>query len=41
MTKELTTLARKNIEKKLFAEKEGLHNPNAYTKEYRREAYEE
>jgi hypothetical protein len=39
MEKELTTAARKNIEKKLFEEKEGTYKPNGYTKEFRRECY--
>ena len=37
----LVIAARQNIEKKVFEEKEGKHNPNAYTKEFRRECYEE
>ena len=41
MTKELTTLARKSVEKKVLEEKEGLHDPDAYNKEWRRNCYEE
>lgn len=41
MTKELTVLARKNVEKKVLEEKEGLHDPDAYNKEWRRNTYEE
>ena len=35
----MTTAARRNIEKKLFEEKEGTYKPNGYTKEFRRECY--
>jgi len=41
MSKDLVIASRKNIEKKIFEEKEGKHYPNAYTKEFRRECYEE
>jgi protein TilB len=41
MTKELTSAARKNIEKKVLEEREGTKDPNAYSKEWRRESYEE
>ena len=39
MEKDLLIASRKNIEKKLMAEKEGSYNPNGYTKEFRRECY--
>jgi protein TilB len=39
MEKELTTAARRSIEKKIFEEKEGIYKPNGYTKEFRRECY--
>jgi hypothetical protein len=39
MEQELTVLARKNVAKKVLEEKEGTHDPNAYTKEYRREMH--
>jgi len=39
MEKELTIRARKNIERKLYEEKEGIYKPNGYTKEFRRECY--
>jgi len=41
MTKELVVLSRKNVEKKVLEEKEGLHDPDAYNKEWRRNVYEE
>mgnify|MGYP000350121257 CR=1 FL=1 len=41
MTKELTVLARKSVEKKVLEEKEGFHDPDAYNKEWRRNCYEE
>ena len=41
MEKDLTIAARKRIEEKLFKEKEGVHEENAYTKTFRRECYEE
>jgi len=39
MEMELTVLARKSVTKKVLEEKEGTHNPNAYTPEYRREMH--
>ena len=33
--------SRKNIEKKVLEDKHGTKDPNAYSKEFRRECYEE
>lgn len=41
LTKELTILARKSIEKKVLEEKEGTYDPDKYTKDWRRNVYEE
>ena len=41
MEKDLTIAARKRIEEKLFKEKEGVYEENAYTRTFRRECYEE
>jgi len=41
MTKELCILARKNVEKKVLEEKEGVYDPDAYNKDWRRNTYEE
>jgi len=41
MTKELTVLSRKNVEKKVLEEKEGHYDPDAYNKDWRRNCYEE
>eukprot|EP00355_Strombidium_rassoulzadegani_P007370 CAMPEP_0168618032 /NCGR_PEP_ID=MMETSP0449_2-20121227/5857_1 /TAXON_ID=1082188 /ORGANISM="Strombidium rassoulzadegani, Strain ras09" /LENGTH=417 /DNA_ID=CAMNT_0008658883 /DNA_START=3 /DNA_END=1253 /DNA_ORIENTATION=- len=38
---DLVIRARKNIEKKVLEEQDGSRHPNAYTKEFRRECYEE
>lgn len=41
LEKDLLMAARKNIEKKVLEERTGTKNPNAYTKEFKRECYEE
>ena len=41
LTKELTILARKSIEKKVLEEKEGIYDPDKYSKDWRRQVYEE
>ena len=41
MEKDLTITARKSIEKKVLEDKEGTHDPNAYSPAFRRECYEE
>ena len=41
LTKELTIQARKSIEKKVLEEKEGIYDPDKYTKDWRRNVYEE
>jgi hypothetical protein len=41
MQKDLVFASRKNIEKKVLQEKEGTKPNNGYTKEFRREVYEE
>lgn len=41
MSADLVIASRRNIERKVLEEKEGKHDPNAYTKEFRRECYEE
>lgn len=41
MTKDLVVAARKNIEKKVLEDREGTRDPNAYSKEFRRECYQD
>jgi len=41
LEKDLLQKARKNIEKKVLEERDGTKNPNAYSKEFRRECYDE
>jgi len=41
MEKDLTIVARRNIEKKVLEVKEGTFDPNAYSPSWRRECYEE
>ena len=41
MTKDLVRASRQSIEKKVLEDRDGTRHPNAYTKEFRRECYQD